>query len=436
MSPLKDYDMNPLLNGKIGMATPGSSPAMFSKELRTTSEPDTASLPDEDTEGDGTSSTADSGPSAGAARKYHRHVSRSAAKRESVSSLPSITSLRLHFASGGKAEHRAGHGAGIRSIGDLGATPEDEKDPDRGMKRLGLGRPQRKPWKEVQLARVSPAQARAEATQLSADVRKRWGLGRGGSAPSTAALSPETSVEVRSVFVDTARAVRRVRTLTLSLIPPGSGSRRVSGQSKAAKSFSTPSHTAIPTRSASGGVQTIQAGSPAPDASAPVRRAALDLLTSLRTLEERLRVKHDAPSVVVIDESLVASPVEVASGASLDRPTSASPTPDLRRLSLSSNRPSTSSLDDSLFSDDEDWNINDVARQADALVRPYEAWEDRLIAEDRAYRISEDAQWSAECVAVRDAARRWAAAVERMFGEQLNGPTVAWTYSGGTDMGS
>jgi hypothetical protein len=163
-------------------------------------------------------------------------------------------------------------------------------------------------------------------------------------------------------------------------------------------------------------------------------------------MEDRIRVKHDMPVVVVIpdaggESTLVTSPVDEQgilawNGGIPDRPYSVSPPPDIRGLSLSTARLSVSSLDDSIFSEDEDWTINDFAREAEARDRPHEAWEDRLVTEDRAYKILDGTQWADGSIAIRDAARRWADAVDLVFGQhETSSPAISWISSGSNDLG-
>ncbi|KAL1407529.1 hypothetical protein Q8F55_006962 [Vanrija albida] len=390
-------------------------------------------------------------PPSGLRHKYHRHMARSAAKRESVQALPSIRDLQLQFSGGGaRVEHRAGLGVGIRSS-PLAAMLEDDE---------GEGRRDRtqepRPWKEVQLARVNAVEASAEATQLVATIRKRWGPGR-GSPPSSPGAPPE---DVRGAFVETARAVRRVRTLALALVP--SGQRRVSGPAgrSGVPTFSTPSRPAVKaTRRVVSGASDGRSGSvpppvvATPDPIAPVRRAALDLLGQLRHLEERIRQQHDKPPKLVVipdgggDPTVVESPVAVTHQHSADTTTSppsrsdnSSPAFDSprrypnRRLSSPSKEllysPASSNGDLAYddFSDNEEYfNVNDLARELENEDRPREPWEDRLVSEDRRYKTVSPTAWSAESRKVSEAAGRWADAVERAFGgERAAGPTGAW----------
>lgn len=355
--------------------------------------------------------------------KYHRHISRSAAKRDSVAQLPSIRDLRIHFGGGAKAEHRAGLGVGIRA---LGATYEDN---DEHRSSGESPRPVRKPYKDVQLVRVGPEQARSEARQLVGIVRTSWGVVRTRTKSSLAVLSaparpPSPTAppdDVRSLLVETARAVRRVRILALSLVH--TGQRRVSAPLKGGI-FNTPSRPAVP-RVVSGGTLLSASNVPTqatqpPDPTAAVRRAALDLLGHLRTLEERMRLQHNAPTVVIIPEA--AEPTFATSLIEEFPPDLPLNAPQSRRLSTGSLRPSQTSSVDDIFSDDDDWNVNmAAAREADLEgERSRQAWEERLVLEERAYKPLEARHWSDESAAVRAAVGRWTEAVERAFGERYS----------------
>jgi hypothetical protein len=61
----------------------------------------------------------------------YRHISRSAAKRESVQLLGSIKDLQLHFSRVG-LEHKPGVGAGVKGPGlGLGTVGEEEDEENR-----------------------------------------------------------------------------------------------------------------------------------------------------------------------------------------------------------------------------------------------------------------------------------------------------------------
>lgn len=343
--------------------------------------------------------------------KYHRHISRSALMRDSVHSLPSIQNLRMQFG-GVKLEHRMGSGVGVRSFG---ALAEEEEQPEE--------RRRHKPWKEVQLSRVAPEDARAEALRLTADMREKWRLSATESAPSTPAPLPE---DLRSLFVDTARAIRRVRALTFVLVPPAA--RRVSASSGRNATFSTPSRPASgPTgRSVSGSKDRLVASlaTSQPDPSAPVRRAALELLGHLRGLEETWRVQQDpVPTVVVIPDG-ADSPSPMERQHSGDTSASSPYAYANRRLSSTSfvaPNSSTSSLSiEDIFSDDEEFNINAFAREAEQSH--HEPWEDKITSEAREYKMTE----ASAADGTRASLRRWAATVEKAFNEALDSPRLAW----------
>lgn len=299
-------------------------------------------------------------------RKYHRHISRSAAKRDSVATLPSIRDLQLHFSGGGVA-HRDGSGAGIRAS-PLGAV---------------LERAEHKPWKEVALTHIAPSEARKEASFLAREVSATWAL-QGSPA------------NVQTVFVDTAAAVRRMRALALSLATVG---RQVSTP-RAPASFSVPSRPtgvgATP-RSVSAPVLGI-------DRTAPLRRAALEVLGQLRALEESLR--NSVPLLVVNGEN-PNSPVQeqtLTSGASCAGE----------------------------WSDDDEYDINEVARMAEA-TRSRPPWEERIVSEARGYRTLNGDEWATESEAARSAVRRWVEVVGSLFREVPIRPTDAWVDSSGMD---
>lgn len=335
-------------------------------------------------------------PNAAMRKSYHRHMARSAAKRESVAALPSIRDLQIHFSGGGGVQHRVGAGAGIRPS-PLGAMKEE---PDV-----------HKPWKEVQLVRVHPDQAREEANNLAREVGAQW----------TIQSSPP---DLRAVFVDTASAVRRVRTLAMSLTPPGQ--RRVSAPQRPPGAFSTPSR---PSGVGQSSARVVSVPLPqAVDPAAPLRRAAIDFLGHLRALEERLRNKNDVPTMVIIPEnsepSLVDSPVDETHPRSRSR--SLSPT-------RGANGTNSASCDED-WSEDEDYDVNAAARLAEA-ARSHPPWEDRILNEARSYRTVSDNEWARESAAAHEAAHRWVDVVGRLFREHIDSPTDVWVVEGNSGMG-
>lgn len=365
----------------------------------------------------------------------HRHISRSAAKRESVQLLGSIKDLQAHFARAGLVEHRAGAGAGVKgsSLNTLGEDEEVDREnrppPVRSDRRV-----ERKTWKDVELPRIDPATARLEARRIASSMRTAWSLPSAGSSsgssslvssPSTA-FHPDTSAtDTRSILVRTAQSVRTIRNLALSIAHAHrSTDRRASASaqlhprtgSKLRTSFSTPSRPAgmpravslgVPERKSSLGV--VSEG-PQEDVHSDLRKAAIEVLASLRALEEQLRVAD-----VVSDEIMPrsASPVESVGTASTAVGTSATVTS--QRPSSSTQTTVHSDPDDYYYEDEEEYNLNALA-QADAENAHTQTWEERLVAEDRKYRNLDENEAGGETLShVEDSVAKWLKVVERIF---------------------
>jgi hypothetical protein len=96
----------------------------------------------------------------------NRHISRSAAKRESVQLLGSIKDLQLHFSRAGLVEHRLGAGVGVKGvlggiqegIGSNAGEGSENRPPGRfGYVSKGSSRArERKPWKDIEMPRIDP----------------------------------------------------------------------------------------------------------------------------------------------------------------------------------------------------------------------------------------------------------------------------------------
>ncbi|KAK8844136.1 hypothetical protein IAR55_006930 [Kwoniella newhampshirensis] len=295
----------------------------------------------------------------------YRHISRSAAKRESVQLLGSIKDLQLHFSQAGLIEHRPGAGVGVKrpglGLGGLSSLGEDEDEIENRPPsflsdevRRGEDKKERRPWKEVDLPRVDPDQARKEAREIVSTIRGLWGLSIPASLTPTslptsrslyfpinlASLATEkdeqegTSIEsqsvphrssedIRTALVTTARSFRRIRSLALSISHHAIASqdgRRVSGSTllpprtnpRMRSTFSTPSRPGGLPRAVSAGHAYVQrtterkssltngtgqadvsegAMTDKEDVLADLRKAALDVLAAIRALEERLRLE-------------------------------------------------------------------------------------------------------------------------------------------------
>ncbi|EIW65775.1 hypothetical protein TREMEDRAFT_13823, partial [Tremella mesenterica DSM 1558] len=355
----------------------------------------------------------------------YRHISRSAAKRESVQMLGSIKDLQLRFSQAGLVEHRPGSGAGVKaSLGSLGEDDELENRPPQ----ITPAKKDRRPWKDVDLPRMDPLAARKEARGLVWRMRIMWDLPL--PSPSPSPISPNTPItpkkareNMRDLLIKTAQAVRRVRTLTLSIshTHPGEGGRRISSSflhaprsaSKIRTSFSTPSRPNALPRAVSTG-QPTKKSSLGPgdviqdeDPYLELRKTALDVLAQLRALEERLRIKNDTP------------------------PTSLRPTSAASGTSGVFSEP-----EGYYFDDEEEYNLNALARDED--IRHLLTWEERIIAEQREYRQLDEEEWESGGKLARESVTNWVTVVETLFavegGQMVDIPPWALSTWNGDDL--
>jgi hypothetical protein len=372
----------------------------------------------------------------------YRHISRSAAKRESVQLLGSIKDLQLHFSRVG-LEHKPGVGAGVKGpglgLGTVGEEEDEENRPPSSASGAELGtarnrdRGERRPWKEVELQKVDAVSARTDAREVVCRVRSLWGLGGGsgsGGATSTTTMMASSSGLARSpttlnvaaagvdptvLLTSTAQSIRRVRTLALS-ISHAQGGRRVSASAivprvaKGMSSISTPSRPGGLPRAVSYGLPERKSslGATAPvsaqdDALADLRKAALEVLAGLRALEERLRIQARSPPIIPNRAiSPVAESISSSSVKSGDTPATS-----LRPESSAGMYDEPEGLED----DEQEYNLNMLAAAEGEMEKHLETWEERIVSEGRGYRAME----AAEGVKERDAVRRWVGVVERLF---------------------
>ncbi|ODN76832.1 hypothetical protein L202_05428 [Cryptococcus amylolentus CBS 6039] len=362
----------------------------------------------------------------------YRHVSRSAAKRESVQLLGSIQDLRLQFSQVG-VSHKAGAGAGVKSPGGLGSLGEDGEEeadhPKLGVEK-GKERKERKPWKEVDLPRVDPEAARQEAQDIIRAIREIWGLSAplSPTSPNHQALStskslyfdlsivqgeepaPRTSDDIHSALVTTARSIRRIRFLALSVSHHNQGQRTLTHgsllpvpSSKLRPRFSTPSRPSLPLpRAVSGPVNrrsTSSMSRPGDDRLADLRKAALEVLNTLRVLEENLRVGEAELQGPSLDQSIVYSE------------------PD--------------SLDSDYDSDS--YNLN-VLAQSQEMSLSSQPWEERIASEGREYRVLEGTEWEKVARDTREGVGKWVGVVEKLFVVEGKGENVGqeegWSKEG------
>lgn len=379
----------------------------------------------------------------------HRHISRSAAKRESVQLLGSIKDLQAHFARAGFVEHRAGAGVGLKGSSNLNTLGED--DDEAGGQGLGHGenrppvrndkRVERRMWKEVELPRIDPSAARQEARRIASRMRMTWNVSSGAStssgssslvsSPSTAFHPDLLPKDTRSMLVSTAQSIRTIRNLALAIAHSHrSNDRRssASGQahprsgSKLRTSFSTPSRPSGMPRAVSLGVPERKSSlgmvmeGPQEDVHSDLRRAAIEVLASLRALEETLRVYHDTTEDDSDDMQRTTSPIESVGTSSTT--VDASTTVTSQRPSSSSRSTNFSDGDEYYQEDEEEYNLNALAA-ADAENAHTQTWEERLVVEDRRYRdVSDtaDIDGAEDRIGhVEDSVKKWLRIVERMF---------------------
>ena len=359
----------------------------------------------------------------------HRHIARSAAKRESVQLLGSIKDLQAHFARAGFVEHRPGAGAGLKGSGLNTLGEDDEQDGEnRPPPVRDERRRERKTWKDVNLPRVDSIAARREARGIVGSMKATWGLQSTSSSTGSSSMvsSPTTlffpenaGKDTRGAFVNTARSIRTIRTLALAISHVARPTdRRVSSSSQLLprpssrlhQSFSTPSRPAGMPRAVSLGTPArksslgVMQEPPQDDIQADLRKAAIEVLACLRALEETLRYDegYDGAS------RLTDSPIESTGTGSSTLGT------DTAQTSL--RPPSTGPEYDDYGDDEEEYNLNALALADAENEQHTRTWEERIIAEGRQYREFDNLGPVTERqVHLKEALSRWIAVVERIF---------------------
>ncbi|KAI0290203.1 hypothetical protein BC826DRAFT_1092574 [Russula brevipes] len=259
-------------------------------------------------------------PNVNAANKEEKPFSRSAAKRGSVMALGSIEHLQHYFTKTGlisKKETNTQRKGLVPAIGpltthikgnpSLSSLPELELPPSPALPAQSL--PAFPPY--VKTFEGDPENLRPGITHDLSAVEDVWRLRADDNAqapdPSLLSAHPTRQTAV------TTHAIRSVRNYLLSLPDEHGGSRSQPRQSFRPASLSTSERQK----------RRVSAGAARTDPLARIRRAALDLLTVLRDLEERARIPlsddaYDAGSDRS-SQSRVASPTELS-----DVPTDAS----------------------------------------------------------------------------------------------------------------
>jgi hypothetical protein len=363
----------------------------------------------------------------------HRHIARSAAKRESVQLLGSIKDLQAHFARAGFVEHRPGAEAGLKGSGLNTLGEDDEHDGEnRPPPVKDERRRERKTWKDVDLPRVDPIAARREARGIVGSMRAIWGLQSTSSSsgsksmvssPTTLFYPDQFGKDTRGALVNTARSIRTIRTLALAISHVARPTdRRVSSSSqllprpssKLRQSFSTPSRpTGIP-RAVSLGVPERKSSlgvlpeGPQDDIHADLRRAAIEVLASLRALEEILRYDEEYEGDGEPRAGLTESPIQSTGTGSTTLGT------DTAQTSL---RPPSAGPEYEDYGDDEEeYNLNALALADAENDQHTQTWEERIVAEDRRYSDMDTLNPSTERLShLKDSLSRWIGVVERIF---------------------
>ena len=258
---------------------------------------------------------------------------------------------------------------------------------------------QRRPYKGIDLDRLDVATARDEAKSLVDAVYQSWTSGPVNDSTSS----------IRPMLIDTAQAIRRVRTLALLLAShsrePSNGSTPKSKR----QGFSVPSRpNSLP----------VPPPDPSQKARRPrkesqeltdLRRTALEVLAALRALEEDLRQQAtETLSLEALSPTLSSSEMTDPDAPST-APTSIRP-------------PSVAGFSDTeaLDQDDDGYNVNLLAQ---GLDRHVQTWEERLVDEERDYGVPSD--WEQATSNLRQALARWSAAVEAVFTAATTSAEVA-----------
>ncbi|KAK4689386.1 hypothetical protein P7C73_g725, partial [Tremellales sp. Uapishka_1] len=362
----------------------------------------------------------------------HRHLARSAAKRESVQLLGSIKDLQLHFARAGLVEHRPGAGAGVKSLSSVGEDEENVAPRPTTTK-------ERRPWKDVKMDKIDKESARKEARGVVGFVCAVWKFPSGAASPPTGTSPARVKdLDARGILVATAQAIRQVRNLSLSITSSsagiGSTSRRgsssllparPSAQPKPRPTFSTPSRpggrtncmpraVSLGSESSTVGRKSLFGPSPEADLVGDLRKAGLEVLGALRHLEDRLRIES---------ERVILSPEPYSPLAHTSTGESSFPSD------------STAFSDEALVfypdEDEEEFSVNALA-QGHNEEKSAQTWEERLISEGREYRTLDPED--AGSGPVKEGLKRWVGMVERLFfGEDREkevDPWVAETWQG------
>ncbi|KAI9439284.1 hypothetical protein H4582DRAFT_1948160 [Lactarius indigo] len=311
-------------------------------------------------------------PNVNAANKEQKPFSRSAAKRESVMALGSIEHLQHYFTKTGliaKKESNAQRKGLVPAIGSLSAhikanpslsgLPELDLPPSPALPAPSF--PPFTPY--VKTFEVDPENLRPGVTQDLSVVEQVWRLRADDDArpPDPGLLSvnghtaPSSGFDVLRALKVTTHAIRSVRNYLLSLPDEHGHTQPRQGFRPTSLSTSEPQK------------RRVFSGTDRTDPLARIRRAALDVLTLLRELEESARVPlsddaYDAGSDHS-SQGRVASPTELS-----DVPTDASFSVSV--MQVGGRRESILVWDE----EEEDFNADEESERL-----PRERWDERLV---------------------------------------------------------
>ncbi|KAH9164870.1 hypothetical protein EDB89DRAFT_2233714 [Lactarius sanguifluus] len=311
-------------------------------------------------------------PNVNAANKEQKPFSRSAAKRESVMALGSIEHLQHYFTKTGliaKKESNKQRKGLVPAIGSLSAhikanpslsgLPELDLPPSPALPAPSF--PPFTPY--VKTFEIDPENLRPGVTQDLSVVEQVWRLRADDDArpPDPGLLSvnghaaPISGFDVLRALKVTTHAIRSVRNYLLSLPDEHGHTQPRQGFRPTSLSTSEPQK------------RRVFSGTDRTDPLARIRRAALDVLTLLRELEESARVplSDDAYDVGSDHSSLgrVASPTELS-----DVPTDASFSVSV--MQVGGRRESILVWDE----EEEDFNVDEESERL-----PRERWDERLV---------------------------------------------------------
>ncbi|PPQ80380.1 hypothetical protein CVT26_008267, partial [Gymnopilus dilepis] len=247
-------------------------------------------------------------PNVNSSNKPQKPFSRSAAKRESVMALGSIEHLQHYFTKTGLAAKKnpldKPHAGLVRAIGGMGHVPtspslsdiQDFQMPPSPAVPTNPPNPIHSP--HVKVAEVDPESLLPGVIDDVITAAQAWKLDKFGDAEENADVDLDVHFDVLDVLKTTTRAIRSTRNYLLSLPDEEAGTIRAQfrpallGPGSRASSSTNLSASTSGSSSSSGGTPSHSH----PDPLVLIRRSALEVLATLRQVEEtcRLPLSDDA----------------------------------------------------------------------------------------------------------------------------------------------